>query len=177
MGEDRQRKPAPKSLPDFGKRVNLYLPDYGTKMNVKIWAIGGLLLAGILTGCSSPGTTVDPSVGDTSDMVKRPSGLLLKVLQPSNGPMAMPGTKVSVNYIGTLPNGKVFDSNVGSDPFTFILGKGQVIPGWDEGVDGMHVGEKRKLIVPPALGYGEKGAGPIPPNATLVFVVELLKVE
>jgi len=146
-------------------------------MKAKIWTLWGLLMVGFLMGCGTPGTTVDPMVGDTSDMVKRPSGLLLKVLQPSNGPIAVAGTKVTVNYTGTLPNGKVFDSSIGRDPFTFVLGKGQVIPGWDEGVDGMHVGERRKLIIPPALGYGEKGAGPIPPNATLIFVVELLNVQ
>jgi FK506-binding nuclear protein len=168
---------AAKSLPGLGKRVNFNLSDQGVSMKAKIWAFCGLIMAGVLAGCSSPATTVDPAVGDTSDMVKRPSGLLVKVLQPSNGPMAVAGARVTVNYIGALPNGKVFDSTVGHDPFTFVLGRGQVIPGWEEGLDGMHVGEERKLIIPPALAYGEKGQGPIPPNATLVFVIELLRVE
>jgi FKBP-type peptidyl-prolyl cis-trans isomerase len=146
-------------------------------MKAKIWVVWTLIMAGGLTGCGTAGTSVDPAVGNTSDMVQTPSGLLLKVLQTSNGPMALAGTTVTVNYIGTLPNGKVFDTSIGRSPFTFILGRGRVIPGWDEGVEGMHVGERRKLIIPPALGYGEKGQGPIPPNATLIFQIELLGVQ
>jgi FKBP-type peptidyl-prolyl cis-trans isomerase len=146
-------------------------------MKAKIRVIWGLIMAGVLVGCGTAGTSVDPAVGNTSDMVKTPSGLLLKVLQTSNGPMALAGTTVTVNYIGTLPNGKVFDTSIGHSPFTFVLGRRRVIPGWDEGVEGMHVGERRKLIIPPALGYGEKGQGPIPPNATLIFEIELLGVQ
>jgi len=145
-------------------------------MNVKTWTIGALIMISLLSGCSSSaGTQIDPAVGDTSDMVKRPSGLLVKVIKASNGPMAVPGETVTVNYVGTLANGTVFDSSIaaGRDPFTFMLGKGQVVAGWDEGVDGMHVGELRKLIIPPSLGYGEKGQGSVPPNSTMIFQVEL----
>jgi FKBP-type peptidyl-prolyl cis-trans isomerase FkpA len=145
-------------------------------MKAKNWILGSLLMASVLVGCSSP-ATIDPAVGDTSDMVKRPDGLLVKVIKSSNGPMAILGTKVTVNYIGTLPDGTVFDTSVGRSPFTFVLGTGQVIKGWEEGLDGMHLGEIRKLIVPPDLGYGSKGQGPIPPNATLIFQVELLGVK
>lgn len=134
-------------------------------------------MTSLLVGCDSASSTVDPAVGDTSDMVKRADGLLVKVLQPSNGSMAIAGSRVTVNYTGTLPNGKVFDSSVGRDPFTFVLGTGQVIKGWDEGLDGMHVGEKRKLIIPPSLGYGVKGQGPIPPNSTLIFEIQLLGIQ
>jgi peptidylprolyl isomerase len=96
-----------------------------------------------------------------------------------NGAEAVDGKRVTVHYTGTLENGTKFDSSVDRNvPFTFTLGQGQVIAGWDQGVKGMKVGGKRKLVIPPQLGYGEKGVGGvIPPNAKLLFEVELLKVE
>jgi FKBP-type peptidyl-prolyl cis-trans isomerase FkpA len=95
------------------------------------------------------------------------------------GATATPGKSVTVHYTGWLTNGKKFDSSVDrGQPFVFALGGGQVIKGWDEGVAGMKVGGKRQLKVPPASGYGPKGAGGvIPPNATLIFDVELLGVS
>ena len=96
------------------------------------------------------------------------------------GAEAMEYNKVTVHYTGYLENGKVFDSslNKGREPFSFTLGTGSVIKGWDEGLKGMKVGGKRKLIIPPDIGYGKNGAGNvIPPNATLIFDVELLKVD
>ena len=94
------------------------------------------------------------------------------------GTEAKVGDKVKVNYTGKLTNGTEFDSSVGKDPFTFTLGKGEVIKGWDEGVAGMKVGGKRKLTIPHTLGYGDKGSPPkIPPKATLLFDVELLGVN
>jgi FKBP-type peptidyl-prolyl cis-trans isomerase FkpA len=107
------------------------------------------------------------------------SGLKFQVLKKGNGTVAMSGQIVSVHYTGWLTDGTKFDSSVDrGQPFQFTLGAGQVIRGWDEGVAGMKVGEKRKLTIPPDLGYGERGAGGvIPPNATLVFDVELLGVQ
>ena len=92
------------------------------------------------------------------------------------GELAQPGDMVTVNYTGKFQSGTVFDSSVGRAPFQFTLGTGQVIPGWDQGLQGMKVGGKRLLIIPPALAYGAQGKGPIPPNATLIFEVYLVKV-
>jgi peptidylprolyl isomerase len=106
-----------------------------------------------------------------------PSGLSITDLVVGDGPEAVKGELVSVNYRGTLASGKEFDSSYGRGPFSFPLGAGRVIQGWDEGVAGMKVGGKRKLVIPPDLAYGERGAGGvIPANATLTFEVELLKV-
>jgi len=107
-----------------------------------------------------------------------PSGLRITDLVVGDGPEAKAGQTVVVNYRGTLENGKEFDSSYGRGPFSFPLGAGRVIRGWDEGVAGMKVGGKRKLVIPPDLAYGERGAGGvIPPNATLVFEVELLEIK
>ena len=107
-----------------------------------------------------------------------PSGLIIDDIVVGNGAAAATGQKVKVHYTGWLTNGTKFDSSKDrNDPFVFPLGAGSVIKGWDEGVQGMKVGGKRKLTIPPALGYGARGAGGvIPPNATLVFEVELLGV-
>ena len=106
------------------------------------------------------------------------SGLRITDLVDGQGAEAVPGQTVVVHYRGTLENGKEFDSSYGRGPFSFPLGGGRVIPGWDEGVAGMMVGGKRKLVIPPELAYGSKGAGGvIPPNATLIFEVELLEVK
>ena len=102
----------------------------------------------------------------------------IETLQTGTGTEAKNGNLVAVHYTGWLTDGTKFDSSVDrGEPFAFVLGSGQVIRGWDEGVLGMRIGEKRKLTIPPELGYGASGVGPIPPNATLVFDVELLAVE
>ena len=105
--------------------------------------------------------------------------LKIEVLQQGDGEQAKNGDKVKVHYIGILENGVKFDSSVDRGvPFEFILGIGQVIKGWDLGVLGMKVGEKRKLTIPSDLGYGSKGAGNlIPPDSVLVFEVELLEIK
>lgn len=106
------------------------------------------------------------------------SGLQYIDLKVGTGATAQAGQTVNVHYTGWLENGKKFDSSVDrGQPFSFPLGAGRVIKGWDEGVQGMKVGGKRKLIIPSSLGYGARGAGgAIPPNATLIFEVELLGI-
>jgi len=135
----------------------------------------------------APDSTPDPAQlanaaalgGDLSAPKERttPSGLRITDLELGSGAEAIAGQTVTVNYRGSLTNGKEFDSSYGRGPFSFRLGGGQVIQGWDQGVAGMKVGGKRKLVIPPDLGYGSRGAGGvIPPDATLIFEVELLRV-
>ena len=115
----------------------------------------------------------------TGEGTKTASGLQYWDIKAGSGAEAKTGHKVKVDYTGWLTNGKKFDSSVGTGrPFEFMLGAGQVIKGWDEGVAGMKVGGKRQLRIPPDLAYGEKGyPGAIPPNSTLVFDVELVAAQ
>jgi len=115
--------------------------------------------------------------------VTTPSGLRIIDVKPGTGPMPQAGQTVTVNYTGWLfvdgKKGKKFDSSLDrNEPFSFTLGQGQVIKGWDEGLSTMHVGGQRTLIIPPDLGYGASGAGGvIPPDATLIFDIDLLGVK
>ena len=119
----------------------------------------------------------------TSQVIEMPDGLKYSDDKVGDGAAAAFGAKVTVHYTGWLDNdgakGKKFDSSRDrGEPFTFTLGAQEVIPGWDEGVAGMKVGGRRTLVIPPDLGYGARGAGGvIPPNATLIFDVELLQVQ
>jgi FKBP-type peptidyl-prolyl cis-trans isomerase len=111
-------------------------------------------------------------------MEETESGLRYEVLKEGTGAIVQPGQTAVVHYTGWLPDGTKFDSSRDrGEPFGFPVGAGQVIQGWDEGVAGMAIGEERKLVIPPALGYGPTGQGPIPPNSTLVFDVELLEIR
>jgi FKBP-type peptidyl-prolyl cis-trans isomerase len=116
----------------------------------------------------------------TGEGVRTPSGLVYWDIRVGNGEAAKEGSHVRVHYTGWLTNGKKFDSSVDAGkPFDFTIGNGEVIKGWEEGVAGMRVGGKRQLRIPPALGYGAEGTpgGPIPPNANLIFDVQLLGVQ
>jgi FKBP-type peptidyl-prolyl cis-trans isomerase len=142
-----------------------------------------MILAIIGAGADSTKTpqTKQQFPGDSTaaEVMSRRSGLKYIELVAGDGVAAEAGQTVTVHYSGYLTNGKKFDSSVDrNEPFVFQLGAGQVIKGWDEGVEGMKTGGKRKLIIPPQLGYCARGAGGvIPPNAELIFDVELLKAE
>jgi peptidylprolyl isomerase len=151
--------------------------------NVEKFIVMLLLAAAIaIPACSqkeikgTPDKAVEPVAAGSE--VKTPSGLAYTDLVKGNGAAPVAGTVVTVHYTGWLTDGRKFDSSVDrGEPFKFRIGAGEVIPGWDEGVMSMKVGGKRKLVIPPQLGYGAAGAGGvIPPNATLIFEVELLDV-
>ncbi|RDB24806.1 hypothetical protein Hypma_007791 [Hypsizygus marmoreus] len=119
------------------------------------------------------------SEGKKSKAVEKEVAGGIKVLDSKvgTGPTAKKGNTVRMRYIGKLTTGKVFDKNVKGKPFTFHLGKGEVIKGWDEGIVGMQVGGERRLTIPPAMGYGKSGTDGIPKNATLIFEVKLMEIK
>ena len=161
----------------------------------KLILIIGACLALLVAGCGSDDSTTSSSSGEetsnsqqaeapekkTKPKVAKPSGappkkLVTDELEEGSGPEAKSGDTVTVQYVGVnYKTGKEFDSSWSrSEPFSFTLGAGEVIPGWDQGIEGMKVGGRRELVIPPELGYGSAGAPPaIPPNETLVFVVDL----
>jgi FKBP-type peptidyl-prolyl cis-trans isomerase len=128
-------------------------------------------------------STTTPSMATSSDSLgagvpqQLPTTLTVTDEVVGTGPAAKAGDTVTVNYIGALPDGTIFDaSSKHGQAFTFPLGQGQVIPGWDKGLVGMKVGGKRTLIIPPDMAYGSRDLGVIPPNSTLIFQVELVKI-
>lgn len=147
-----------------------------------------------LTTEETPAPEEAPTMSDMSDptaityapeldvhldqMTRTESGLYYQVVTEGAGATVAPGQTAVVNYTGWLPDGTQFDSSRGREPFSFQIGAGQVISGWDLGVAGMAVGEQRLLVLPPDLGYGTMGSGGvIPPDATLVFEVELIEIR
>ena len=116
-------------------------------------------------------STESPTIGTMNDELNVGAGA-------GTGEPAKAGDRVSVNYVGRFENGTVFDASANhGGPFTFTLGAGEVIKGWDQGVIGMRAGEKRQLVVPPELGYGPNDYGPIPGNSTLIFDIEVMSIE
>ncbi len=155
-----------------------------------------LVLSLLFAGCAAPAATPAPTAAPAS--AAKPAGataapsassgpsfpvqpvtqLKVEDLKAGAGAEAVDGKTVTVNYTGWLTNGTKFDSSLDrNQPFSFVLGAGRVIKGWDQGVKGMKVGGKRRLTIPPSLGYGAQANGPIPANSTLVFDVELLDVK
>jgi FKBP-type peptidyl-prolyl cis-trans isomerase FkpA len=164
-----------------------------THKNLIILTISTALSLSLL-GCTKNSSTENPNSGGTTstatnttqsaNMTAAPTtpastdALKIEDVKVGTGTEATSGKTVTVNYTGWLTNGTKFDSSLDrNQPFKFRLGGGQVIAGWDQGVAGMKIGGKRKLTIPPNLGYGARGVGPIPPNSTLVFEVDLLGVE
>lgn len=136
------------------------------------------------SGSTTAETTSESSAEKTKPKVTAPTGappkkLEVKELEEGSGAEAKSGDEVTVQYVGvTYKDGKEFDSSWSrNEPFPFTLGTGSVIPGWEQGVEGMKVGGRRELIIPPELAYGEEGSGTIGPNETLVFVIDLLEVN
>src|SRR5580704_17053629 len=153
-----------------------------TKYVVAIVVILALTGVFVLAQTAAKKSTADTSAPTkvTGDGVKTASGLVYWDIRVGNGDVAKEGSHVRVHYTGWLTTGKKFDSSVDAGkPFDFTIGNGEVIKGWEEGVAGMKVGGKRQLRIPPDLGYGAGGTpdGPIPPNATLIFDVQLLGVQ
>lgn len=140
-----------------------------------------LMIAAACGEQDSAGRGSDGGGGDAAacpdEPVKLDSGLVYEDVECGDGEAAEAGDTLVVHYTGTLEDGAEFDSSRGGDPLPFQLGAGNVIAGWDQGLVGMKEGGLRKLVIPPELGYGETGAGPIPPNSTLLFEVELLEIQ
>lgn len=139
-------------------------------------------------GESAPGRSKDAAATTTSGIAPAlptakgetkttESGVVYETIREGTGAVAKSGQTVSVHYTGTFDDGRVFDTSKGKDPFRARIGAGQVIKGWEEAIPGMKIGEVRKLTVPPSAGYGALGKGPVPPNATLHFEVELINTQ
>lgn len=159
------------------------LSDYGINVpapaKLKIADVEQVTVNVFASTESNPPAGAAPAAAATTGAKKTmANGLIIEDVTVGDGDEAKAGQKVTVHYRGTFTDGRIFDESYKrGEPFTFNLGAGQVIQGWDQGVAGMKVGGKRKLTIPPDLAYGQRGApGAIPPNSTLMFEVELLKV-
>lgn len=141
--------------------------------------IFALVLIIIFGGISILGLVYNEEQEENMPLSYDIQGMKIEILEQGTGETAKPGDTVTVNYVGTLQDGTKFDSSIDrGQPFHFTLGQNSVIKGWELGVVGMKVGEKRKLTIPPELAYGPSGAGEIiPPNATLVFEIDLLGIS
>ena len=170
-----------RSLPSFHRRAASLVRH--TLLAPVLGAVA--LLSACGSDSTAPNVPSNPAVEtyasslgvNIATMTKKNDNLFVQDVVVGTGAEAIAGRTIRVTYSGFLINGNRFDTNVGGSPFSFTLGAGMVISGWDQGVAGMKVGGKRKLVIGSALGYSNQGSGPIPANATLVFDVELLCVQ
>lgn len=143
----------------------------GVAVTVALAVVGYFFIIGS-SGLQLFGSNTQAAVPEAAE-----GELIVQDEKVGTGAVAKVGDMVQVHYTGMLANGATFDSSAGKAPIEFVLGTGAVIPGWDQGLQGMKVGGKRLLIIPPSLGYGAQGYGPIPANATLIFEVDLVAVN
>jgi FKBP-type peptidyl-prolyl cis-trans isomerase FkpA len=159
----------------------------GRRVGLAVAVALSLFASLAVTGCSSPpkATTTEPAAAEKpveppapAEPTAEATELKIEDTKVGTGAEAKTGDSVTVHYTGYLTDGNKFESSKDSgQPFTLTLGEGRVIPGWEQGIPGMKVGGIRRLTIPPALAYGAQGSGPIPPNATIVFDVELMAVN
>jgi len=153
------------------------------KQHTVIGIVSGIILVAAVVGVTLlVNSSAQAPSAQTSQKTTQKGSISMELQKTDEtvgtGAEAVAGKSVTVNYVGTLTNGTKFDSSYDrNQPFVFTLGSGQVIKGWDEGVVGMKVGGKRKLVIPPELGYGSQAQASIPANSTLVFEVELVSVQ
>jgi peptidylprolyl isomerase len=169
------------ALMKLGGKAKLIIPPelaYGKQGAGEVIPPDATLIFEVELVAIHPGSPEAPAEVEDGDYESTESGLRYYDLEVGDGPVPQDGQIVAVHYTGWLEDGFKFDSSLDrGQPFSFVLGAGQVIPGWDEGLATMKVGGQRQLVIPPELAYGEQGAGGvIPPNATLIFEVELLEV-
>lgn len=150
--------------------------NFAITLALGIIALG--IFAYFIFGFHQTGSSPQKMVPPTQPTKAPAEELKIEDIEEGTGPEVKSGDTVSIHYTGTLTDGTKFDSSVDrGTPFETKIGVGDVIEGWDKGVVGMKVGGKRKLIIPPSMGYGEQGMGTIPPNSTLIFEVELLELK